>query len=153
MCCSEEEFLWEGVKKNCKRQVYHWGWSVITALSNSVYVKIALFPAHQCALRCRYSQFSSTLLCNRRARKKRDDIAGFISMSVFFQGSKTLSEDGNLFLDNISYDEAGEYICEGAVPSVPGLKVSASVNLSVEGNNVTHVYMYTLQRHTNTACL
>ncbi|KAF6716576.1 Basal cell adhesion molecule [Oryzias melastigma] len=52
------------------------------------------------------------------------------------KGSKTLSEDGNLILDNISYDQAGEYICEGAVPSVPGLKVNASVNLSVEGKPI-----------------
>ncbi|RVE62962.1 hypothetical protein OJAV_G00162140 [Oryzias javanicus] len=52
------------------------------------------------------------------------------------KGSETLSEDGKLSLDNIDYDKAGEYICEGAVPSVPGLKVNASVHLSVEGKPI-----------------
>ncbi|TMS10695.1 Cell surface glycoprotein MUC18 [Larimichthys crocea] len=49
------------------------------------------------------------------------------------KGSKVHSQDGMLTLNNVSYAEAGEYMCVGAVPSVPGLTAEASVNLTVKG--------------------
>ncbi|XP_032374570.1 basal cell adhesion molecule isoform X5 [Etheostoma spectabile] len=49
------------------------------------------------------------------------------------KGSEVLSQDGTLSLQNVSYDKAGEYMCVGAVPSVPGLTAQASVNLTVKG--------------------
>lgn len=61
----------------------------------------------------------------------------FISICVFLQGSKVHSQDGMLTLNNVSYAEAGEYMCVGAVPSVPGLTAEASVNLTVKGNTLT----------------
>uniref|UniRef100_A0A3Q3WJM0 Ig-like domain-containing protein n=1 Tax=Mola mola TaxID=94237 RepID=A0A3Q3WJM0_MOLML len=44
-----------------------------------------------------------------------------------------LSQDGILSIQEVSYDKAGEYMCVGAVPSVPGLTNRTSVTLSVEG--------------------
>uniref|UniRef100_A0A3B3ZIJ4 Ig-like domain-containing protein n=1 Tax=Periophthalmus magnuspinnatus TaxID=409849 RepID=A0A3B3ZIJ4_9GOBI len=38
-----------------------------------------------------------------------------------------------LLTSEISYEKAGEYMCVGAVPSVPGLESHASVNLTVKG--------------------
>ena len=58
-------------------------------------------------------------------------------MSVSFQGSEVLSQDGNLSIQEVTYDKAGEYVCVGAVPSVPGLTAQASVNLTVKGNILT----------------
>ncbi|XP_049439197.1 basal cell adhesion molecule isoform X1 [Epinephelus fuscoguttatus] len=49
------------------------------------------------------------------------------------KGSEVLSQDGTLSLKGVSYDQAGEYMCVGAVPSVPGLTTEASVNLTVKG--------------------
>ncbi|XP_044064680.1 basal cell adhesion molecule isoform X2 [Siniperca chuatsi] len=49
------------------------------------------------------------------------------------KGSEVLSQDGTLSLQDISYDKAGEYMCVGAVPSVPGLTAQATVNLTVKG--------------------
>lgn len=54
------------------------------------------------------------------------------------QGSEVLSQDGTLSIQDISYDKAGVYMCVGAVPSVPGLRAKASVNLTVEGNTDVH---------------
>lgn len=48
-----------------------------------------------------------------------------------------LSQDGTLSIQDVSYDKAGEYMCVGAVPSVPGLTAQASVNLTVKGNTLT----------------
>jgi len=65
---------------------------------------------------------------------------GFISVCVcvcvcvFLQGSEMLSQDGMLSIKEVSYDKAGEYMCVGAVPSVPGLTAQAGVNLTVKGN-------------------
>lgn len=49
------------------------------------------------------------------------------------KGSEVLSQDGTLSIQEVSYDKAGEYMCVGAVPSVPGLMSQASVNLTVKG--------------------
>ncbi|KAG7216899.1 hypothetical protein INR49_001553, partial [Caranx melampygus] len=49
------------------------------------------------------------------------------------KGSEVLSQDGTLSIQDVSYDKAGEYMCIGAVPSVPGLTAEASVSLTVEG--------------------
>ncbi|XP_035527835.1 basal cell adhesion molecule isoform X1 [Morone saxatilis] len=49
------------------------------------------------------------------------------------KGSEVLSQDGTLSLQDATYDKAGEYMCVGAVPSVPGLTAQASVNLTVKG--------------------
>lgn len=49
------------------------------------------------------------------------------------KGSEVLSQDGMLSIQEVSYDKAGEYMCVGAVPSVPGLTAEASVNLTVKG--------------------
>ncbi|XP_030014877.1 basal cell adhesion molecule-like isoform X2 [Sphaeramia orbicularis] len=52
------------------------------------------------------------------------------------KGSEVLSQDGTLSIQEVSYDKAGEYVCVGAVPSVPGLTAEASVNLTVKGKPV-----------------
>lgn len=52
------------------------------------------------------------------------------------KGSEVLSQDGTLSIQGVSYDQAGEYMCVGAVPSVPGLMSQASVNLTVKGKPV-----------------
>ncbi|KAM9353761.1 basal cell adhesion molecule isoform 2-T2 [Symphorus nematophorus] len=52
------------------------------------------------------------------------------------KGSEVLSQDGTLSIQDVSYDNAGEYMCVGAVPSVPGLTSQASVNLTVKGKPV-----------------
>ncbi|XP_068591564.1 basal cell adhesion molecule isoform X1 [Cebidichthys violaceus] len=49
------------------------------------------------------------------------------------KGSEVLSQDGMLSIQDVSYDKAGEYMCVGAVPAVPGLTAQASVNLTVKG--------------------
>ncbi|XP_056299958.1 basal cell adhesion molecule isoform X2 [Pseudoliparis swirei] len=49
------------------------------------------------------------------------------------KGSEMLSQDGMLSIKEVSYDKAGEYMCVGAVPSVPGLTAQAGVNLTVKG--------------------
>ncbi|KAM9722825.1 basal cell adhesion molecule isoform 2-T2 [Menidia menidia] len=52
------------------------------------------------------------------------------------KGSEILSQDGTLSIQDVTYDQAGEYMCVGAVPSVPGLTALASVNLTVKGKPV-----------------
>uniref|UniRef100_I3KGW0 Basal cell adhesion molecule (Lutheran blood group) n=2 Tax=Oreochromis niloticus TaxID=8128 RepID=I3KGW0_ORENI len=52
------------------------------------------------------------------------------------KGSEVLSQNGTLSIQNVSYQNAGEYVCVGAVPSVPGLMSQASVNLTVKGKPV-----------------
>uniref|UniRef100_A0A8C7YBJ9 Basal cell adhesion molecule (Lutheran blood group) n=1 Tax=Oryzias sinensis TaxID=183150 RepID=A0A8C7YBJ9_9TELE len=52
------------------------------------------------------------------------------------KGSEVLSQDGNLSIDNVGYDQAGDYTCVGAVPSVPGLKANATFTLIVEGKPI-----------------
>lgn len=54
----------------------------------------------------------------------------------WMKGSKVLSQDGTLSLQEVNYDHVGEYKCVGAVPSVPGLTAEASVNLTVKGKPV-----------------
>ncbi|KAM3613577.1 uncharacterized protein V6R79_001759 [Siganus canaliculatus] len=49
------------------------------------------------------------------------------------KGSEVLSQGGTLSIEEVSYDKAGEYVCVGAVPSVPGLTAETSVNLTVKG--------------------
>ncbi|KAM4600452.1 basal cell adhesion molecule [Polymixia lowei] len=49
------------------------------------------------------------------------------------KGSEVLSQSGTLSLKEVSYDNAGEYMCVGAVPSVPGLTAQAGVNLTIAG--------------------
>ncbi|XP_070691656.1 basal cell adhesion molecule [Pempheris klunzingeri] len=52
------------------------------------------------------------------------------------KGSDVLSQDGTLSIEATSYDIAGQYMCVGAVPSVPGLTAQASVNLTVKGKPI-----------------
>lgn len=47
--------------------------------------------------------------------------------------SKVLSQSGVLSLKGVTFDNAGQYVCVGAVPSVPGLTARASLNLTVSG--------------------
>ncbi|XP_076008756.1 basal cell adhesion molecule isoform X2 [Genypterus blacodes] len=49
------------------------------------------------------------------------------------KGSEVLSQTGVLSFQDVSYDNAGEYMCVGAVPSVPGLKAEASISITVQG--------------------
>uniref|UniRef100_A0A3P8WA63 Basal cell adhesion molecule (Lutheran blood group) n=1 Tax=Cynoglossus semilaevis TaxID=244447 RepID=A0A3P8WA63_CYNSE len=49
------------------------------------------------------------------------------------KGADVLSQDGTLSLQDVTYDNAGEYTCVGAVPAAPGLTAGASVNLTVKG--------------------
>ncbi|XP_047216936.1 basal cell adhesion molecule isoform X1 [Girardinichthys multiradiatus] len=49
------------------------------------------------------------------------------------KGSTVLSQDGTLSIESVTYDNAGGYLCVGAVPDVPGLTAQASVNLTVKG--------------------
>ncbi|XP_055760429.1 basal cell adhesion molecule-like isoform X1 [Salvelinus fontinalis] len=49
------------------------------------------------------------------------------------KGSTVLSQTGVLSLKSVTFAEAGEYSCVGAVPSVLGLTSKASVNLTVSG--------------------
>lgn len=49
------------------------------------------------------------------------------------KGSEVLSQDGTLSIQEVSYDKAGDYVCVGAVPSVPGLTSEATVSLTVKG--------------------
>ncbi|XP_042165164.1 basal cell adhesion molecule-like isoform X1 [Oncorhynchus tshawytscha] len=49
------------------------------------------------------------------------------------KGSTVLSQTGVLSLKSVTFAEAGEYSCVGAVPSVLGLTAKASVNLTVSG--------------------
>ncbi|KAJ0065862.1 hypothetical protein NL108_000089, partial [Boleophthalmus pectinirostris] len=49
------------------------------------------------------------------------------------KGSEVLSQDGTLSIQEVSYEKAGQYMCVGAVPSVPGLESHATVNLTVKG--------------------
>ncbi|CAL1610353.1 unnamed protein product [Knipowitschia caucasica] len=52
------------------------------------------------------------------------------------KGSEVLSQDGTLSIQEVSYEKAGQYMCVGAVPSVPGLESHATVNLTVKGKPV-----------------
>ncbi|XP_028971863.1 basal cell adhesion molecule isoform X2 [Esox lucius] len=49
------------------------------------------------------------------------------------KGSQVLSQTGVLSLRSVTFLQAGEYSCVGAVPSVPGLTTMASVNIIVSG--------------------
>ncbi|XP_035991182.1 basal cell adhesion molecule isoform X1 [Fundulus heteroclitus] len=49
------------------------------------------------------------------------------------KGSTVLSQDGTLSIESVTYENAGEYVCVGAVSDVPGLTAQASVNLTVTG--------------------
>ncbi|XP_077383254.1 basal cell adhesion molecule isoform X2 [Festucalex cinctus] len=52
------------------------------------------------------------------------------------KGSKVLSQDGTLSIKADSYEKDGEYVCVGAVPSVPGLTGQASAALTITGKPV-----------------
>ncbi|XP_061675515.1 basal cell adhesion molecule isoform X2 [Syngnathoides biaculeatus] len=49
------------------------------------------------------------------------------------KGSEVLSQDGTLSINADSYEKDGEYVCVGAVPSVPGLVEQASTALTIKG--------------------
>ncbi|XP_061632129.1 basal cell adhesion molecule isoform X4 [Phyllopteryx taeniolatus] len=49
------------------------------------------------------------------------------------KGSEVLSQDGTLSIKADSYEKGGEYMCVGAVPSVPGLIDQASTALTIKG--------------------
>ncbi|MEQ2174177.1 hypothetical protein GOODEAATRI_005114 [Goodea atripinnis] len=61
------------------------------------------------------------------------------------QGSTVLSQDGTLSIESVTYDNAGGYLCVGAVPDVPGLTSQASVNLTVKVEDNKVVSTVTLQ--------
>lgn len=65
-------------------------------------------------------------------------------LRVFLQGSEVLSQDGTLSIPQVSYDEAGHYMCVGAVPSVPGLIAEAGVNLTIKGKGCQKMATCTL---------
>lgn len=64
---------------------------------------------------------------------------GFITRCLFLQGSEVLSDDGSLSIDTATFENAGEYVCVGDVPEVPGLTAQASVNLTVKGSILTGI--------------
>ncbi|XP_057691248.1 basal cell adhesion molecule isoform X1 [Corythoichthys intestinalis] len=49
------------------------------------------------------------------------------------KGSEVLSQDGTLSITADTYEKDGEYMCVGAVPSVPGLTGQASAVLTIKG--------------------
>ncbi|XP_054882517.1 basal cell adhesion molecule-like [Poeciliopsis prolifica] len=49
------------------------------------------------------------------------------------KGSTVLSQNGILSIASVAYEHAGEYMCVGAVPEVPGLTARTSVKLNVRG--------------------
>lgn len=69
-------------------------------------------------------------------------------MCVSPQGSKVLSQDGTLSLQEVTYEQGGEYRCVCAVPSVPGLTAEASVNLTVKGNGAPECRLDTAKEQT-----
>ncbi|CAL8359270.1 unnamed protein product [Arctogadus glacialis] len=48
-------------------------------------------------------------------------------------GSEVLSQTGMLSIQKASYENAGQYMCVGAVATVPGLTAMGSVNITVKG--------------------
>ncbi|CAL8289974.1 unnamed protein product [Merluccius merluccius] len=50
------------------------------------------------------------------------------------KGSEVLSQSGMLSIQKVSYDNAGKYMCVGAVPTVPGLTTMGSVEIIVKGS-------------------
>lgn len=67
-----------------------------------------------------------------------------VFLHVFLQVSKVLSQDGTLSIPEVSYDDAGHYMCIGAVPSVPGLIAQAGVNLTIKGKGCQKMAACTL---------
>lgn len=111
-----------------------WLWFVITALSNSVCEdSFSAFPSQWCAIKLDID--SAVLLTKKKSRSIILWVQFFFSVLVFLQGSEVLSTNGTLSVQNVSYQNAGEYVCVGAVPSVPGLMSQASVNLTVKGKS------------------
>ncbi|XP_029928623.1 basal cell adhesion molecule isoform X2 [Myripristis murdjan] len=49
------------------------------------------------------------------------------------KGSEVLSQTGGLSLKEVTYENAGDYVCVGAVPSVPGLTAETHFKLTVTG--------------------
>ncbi|CAL8258715.1 unnamed protein product [Boreogadus saida] len=49
------------------------------------------------------------------------------------KGSEVLSQTGMLSIQKASYENAGQYMCVGAVATVPGLTAMGSVNITVKG--------------------
>lgn len=62
-----------------------------------------------------------------------------------------LSQDGTLSIQEVSYEDAGEYMCVGAVPSVPRLTAQANVSLTVKGNALALARTYS-KYNTMTTC-
>ncbi|CAL8247527.1 unnamed protein product [Lota lota] len=50
------------------------------------------------------------------------------------KGSEVLSQTGMLSIQKASYENAGQYMCVGAVTTVPGLTAMGSVNITVIGS-------------------
>ncbi|XP_008429384.1 basal cell adhesion molecule isoform X3 [Poecilia reticulata] len=59
--------------------------------------------------------------------------ASKIHTVLWKKGDVVLSQDGTLSIASVAYKDAGEYVCFGGVPEVPGLTAQASVNLTVKG--------------------
>ncbi|CAB1352427.1 unnamed protein product, partial [Coregonus sp. 'balchen'] len=53
--------------------------------------------------------------------------------TVWFKNGQQVGTGHMLFLQDATYDTAGEYVCEVTVPSLPGLHTSGSVHIIVQG--------------------
>ncbi|XP_024249654.1 cell surface glycoprotein MUC18 isoform X1 [Oncorhynchus tshawytscha] len=55
------------------------------------------------------------------------------TFTVWFKNGLQVGTGHMLFLQDATYDTAGEYVCEVTVPSLPGLHTSGSVHIIVQG--------------------
>uniref|UniRef100_A0A8C7QAN2 Melanoma cell adhesion molecule a n=2 Tax=Oncorhynchus mykiss TaxID=8022 RepID=A0A8C7QAN2_ONCMY len=55
------------------------------------------------------------------------------TFTVWFKNGQQVGTGHMLFLQDATYDTAGEYVCEVTVPSLPGLHTSGSVHIIVQG--------------------
>ncbi|XP_064207008.1 cell surface glycoprotein MUC18 isoform X2 [Anguilla rostrata] len=53
--------------------------------------------------------------------------------TVWFKDGKPVGKGHKLFLQDVSFDAMGEYVCEVTAPSLPGLQTSGSVRIVVQG--------------------
>ncbi|XP_054637322.1 basal cell adhesion molecule isoform X2 [Dunckerocampus dactyliophorus] len=55
------------------------------------------------------------------------------------KGSEVLSQDGTLSIQDVAYSQGGEYMCVGAVPSVPRLTAQTRVMLTIQGKPMIEI--------------
>ncbi|KAG9351461.1 hypothetical protein JZ751_022711 [Albula glossodonta] len=53
--------------------------------------------------------------------------------TVWFKDGELVGKGHELFLQDVSFDAAGEYVCQVTAPSLAGMKTSSSVNIVVQG--------------------